>query len=272
MTCWVLMKAVEKKNLKDALDTFCYYAFDTFNSYFSKPMYNECLSEYLTVILNSDEDFINQIFEFIKSKNFTFSAKMLATTLSNIYQTKDPFRNAKIIVNYAKEYDICFDPNSMALKLFHVKALENYDFEMISFIHENKMNCLTYCDLIFTNYFNFKMLKFFSEQLKYDFFTDKNSAKQFLNILFNNCKIQYGDYLLDTLKMCKYIFENCGKKKSLLNGLESSVFIKYLRLCKRVEIRAANRIYFWIYPILYRNREFALKQGAKSYDALFAIN
>lgn len=43
---------------------------------------------------------------------------------------------------------------------------------------------------------------------------------------------------------------------------------RFLALRERVKVRAQNKIFFWVFPKIYRNPEFVAKQAKRSWDAI----
>jgi len=54
-----------------------------------------------------------------------------------------------------------------------------------------------------------------------------------------------------------------------LNGYETPGFIAYKAQQAAIRDAAQRKIYFWILPKLYRNKEFVMRQASKSYNDLF---
>ena len=261
-----MIQFIEKEDIEKVQDFP--FQYDGFTTYFSSRIRNEYLADFIICLFQSPNiDFVNFVLKSLKEKKFLFHSCVLELTLSKIYETTQHNRNVKIILDYAKSEHVQIE---LELKKLFVEAINRKDYNMLYFLHKNNLKCtIPLNDLIFVQGFNFDMLKFMVLELKYTYFDDLT----YLNIVMKNlndmCTSLTSHKKLENLIMIKYLYDKGGRKKVLLNNLENSFFSSYLCLQNRVEKRMANRIYFWIYPVLYRNKEFVLKQAERSYNSLF---
>jgi hypothetical protein len=258
-------KFVKYENTKGAVEFGIKLFKDPYCSFFSSSLMNEYLADFIIGLVESNNVvFIQNVLQHLKEKDCILSSKILGIALGHIYKTPQPFRNIKIILDY------CDKTLSTEAESLFLSAIQRQDYDMLCFLHNQNLKCTMLLQNLVTH-FDYQMLTFMVLKLKYNWFDSVNNL-----IIILKCLDQWSesirittDMMLDKLKMMKFIFEKGGSKQEVIENLKSSTFFKYLQLQKKVENRMANRIYFWIYPILYRNKEFALKQGERSYNAIF---
>jgi len=96
---------------------------------------------------------------------------------------------------------------------------------------------------------------------------DNEIKKECLIYVMRRIFLEEGDKKLEFLRKGYCLFQHCPGKYEDNEGF--SLLETFIHLQNRIQLRAANKIYFWIFPKIYRNQKFLLEQANRSFDKFY---
>jgi hypothetical protein len=223
----------------------------------------------------ADFDFIQSVLNTLfRSEKYVFPKMAILKTIDMVYDFPDPLGAAKILFKYSLDFKFKFKSDSFYY-IFSQAARRN-DYPMLHFLEEINIRP----DIPLSRFYwysnlrdgktNFAMLQYFANLSDFDMFSDPDDVKETLKAMMYMLYDLADEDRVQMLKMTKFIYDRAGKMEYFDNvpGTLRQPFFSYMNMRARLEKKAANRIYFWVYPILYRNKDFVLKQAERSWQDL----
>ena len=213
-------------------------------------------------------DFVKEVLcSLFNVDNYVFPTLCIANTLNNVYDFPDPLEAVKILLRYSKNLKLRFKKGLFNILFFN--AMKRQDYDILRVLEASRLRPhLSLSDFYWGR--DLKMLHYFANLPGFDMFSDPDDVKRTIQNAMVMIGVMEGEAMLEYLRIAKFIFDKAGKEEYLQDVSHDvlQLFRSFMRLQEAIEKRAANRIYFWVYPKLYRNQEFVSRQAERSWDNL----